>query len=57
MQLKEKTGPNLIGLSLGAIVGSMLGMAVGHSFMAGSAALLGMAVVGAAIGASVGRRW
>ncbi len=27
----------------------MLGMAVGHSFMGGSAALLGMAVVGAVI--------
>ncbi len=50
MQLKEKTGPNLIGLALGALGGSMLGMAVGHSFMGGSAALLGMAVVGAVIG-------
>ena len=57
MELKEKTGPHLIGLLLGTIGGSMLGLAVGHSFMGGSAALLGMAVVGAAIGAAVGRRW
>ncbi len=57
MQLKEKTNPNLIGLALGVIGGSMLGMAVGHSFMGGGAALLGMAVVEPAIGAAVGRRW
>ncbi len=57
MQLKEKTRPNLIGMLIGAIGGSLLGMAVGHSFMGGSAALFGMAVVGAAIGAAVGRRW